>query len=121
MTQDERGASGPLTLRRLVDEPSLAAQTRLIDELVAGDVAALLFGVGAHFAAVPRGLREAARERGFPVLETAERVLTANAMTDRPDSAGDRLRYLQKTRMPISRHVPEVEPAGRAKQRRFIR
>ncbi|MEV6233453.1 PucR family transcriptional regulator [Saccharopolyspora shandongensis] len=57
---------------RFVDRPAdRKAQARLIDELIAADVAALLFGIGVKFLEVPRGLREAARQRNFPLLTVA--------------------------------------------------
>lgn len=117
MSFDAGSPTGPLTLQKLVDEPSLdlavvepgdlssviraahsieiadaarwlrpgsvmlttglrfterpedtAAQAELVDDLVAADVAALLFGVGVHFDEVPRGLRDAAAARRFPLL-----------------------------------------------------
>lgn len=54
---------------RFVEEPEdKAAQALLVDELIATDVVALLFGVGVHFDEIPRGLRRAAHERGFALF-----------------------------------------------------
>ncbi|TDD50762.1 PucR family transcriptional regulator [Saccharopolyspora elongata] len=123
MNADSRAEGPSLTLRHLVDEPSLqltavepgdlsavvrsahstdladaasrlrprsimlttggqfaaapddpVPQERLIADLVSADVAALLFGTGIHFDAVPRGLRNAARERNFPLLSVDSQI-----------------------------------------------
>jgi hypothetical protein len=52
----------------------VAAQRELVAELSEGGVAALGFGTGIVFDAVPRALLEEARRREFPVFEVPERT-----------------------------------------------
>lgn len=54
---------------RFVGLPENApGQAELVDELADANVVALLFGVGVHFSAVPRGLVAAARRRNFALI-----------------------------------------------------
>ena len=48
--------------------PGAAGEGELVDELISAGVVALLFGVGVHVDAVPRGLVAAANARGFPLI-----------------------------------------------------
>lgn len=55
-------------LRFATNRLGAASQAELVDELADAGVPGLLFGVGVHFDAVPRGLVEAATRRGLTLL-----------------------------------------------------
>lgn len=63
-------AGGELLLTTGLRMPrTLAEQTAYVDRLSTASVAALAFGTGVRFAQIPRGVREACRRRGLPLID----------------------------------------------------